>query len=72
MSDYDYRPNHDRGPGAMDYSNTGSGGGMWAAIGLVAVMAFIGLIIYGAVTAPESGVETAPAVPAPTEGGTGQ
>ncbi|MEL6643922.1 MAG: hypothetical protein AAFQ79_08310 [Pseudomonadota bacterium] len=71
MSDYDYRPNYQRGPGAMDYSNSGSGGGLWPAIGLVAVLAFIGLIIYGAVTAPETGAEVTPAVPAPTDG-TGQ
>ncbi|MEM1065892.1 MAG: hypothetical protein AAF771_01145 [Pseudomonadota bacterium] len=80
MSDYDYRPSHERGARAMDYSrDPDNGGGLWAVIGLVAVLALLGLIIFGAATGtPDggttgagTGAETAPATAVPTEG-TGQ
>ena len=63
MSDYDYRPTHERGAGAMDYAGTNSGGGIWAFIGLIAVVALVGLILFGAANAPQEGGETAPITP---------
>lgn len=63
MSDYDYRPNHDRGAGAMDYTNSTGGGGIWAFIGLIAVVALIGLILFGAASGTDDGTEIAPITP---------
>ncbi|MEO0655187.1 MAG: hypothetical protein AAFY77_09995 [Pseudomonadota bacterium] len=71
MSNYDYRPNYDRGPGPMDYAGTNSGGGIWTFIGLIAVVALIGLILFGAATSPDGTPDgavapaAAPAAPVP-------
>ena len=58
MSDYDtqHARNHGR---PMDYTEQGSGAGLWIVLGLLAVVALVGVIMAGAGGTPTDG--TAPA-----------
>lgn len=70
MSDYDTQ--HARHHGRpMDYSNDGSGIGLWIVLGLLAVLALIGILMAGSGGGTVDGAAPATAEPGVIEPATG-
>ncbi|MEL6167715.1 MAG: hypothetical protein AAFR35_03435 [Pseudomonadota bacterium] len=60
MSNYDYRPNDLHGSRALDTATEGASSGVWIVVGLIAVLALIGMLVFGGASTDGTAPSVAP------------